>query len=40
MRVVLLTAKLAGGEVKLVAVLGDRKKETIRQFLERMAAAN
>ena len=32
--VVLVTAQLADGEVRIVAVLADRKKETVRQFLE------
>lgn len=32
--VVLVTAKLADGEVKIVAVLPDRKKATVRKFLE------
>jgi transposase len=32
--VVIVTAKLASGGVKVLAVLPDRKKQTVRQFLE------
>lgn len=32
--VVLVTARLADGTIKIVAVLPDRKKETVRRFLE------
>lgn len=37
--VVLVTAKLANGEVRIVAVLPHRRKETVRQFLESIPAA-
>jgi transposase len=32
--VVIVTARMASGEVKVLAVLPDRKKQTVRQFLE------
>ena len=34
--VVIVTGKSASGEVKVLAVLPDRKKQTVKQFLERM----
>jgi len=34
--VVIVTARSASGEVKVLAVLPDRKKQTVKQFLERM----
>jgi transposase len=34
--VVIVTGKLASGELKVLAVLPDRKKQTVKQFLERM----
>jgi transposase len=34
--VVIVTGKAASGEVKILAVLPDRKKQTVKQFLERM----
>jgi len=34
--VVIVTAKSASGEVRILAVLPDRKKQTVRQFLEAM----
>ena len=34
--VVIVTARSAAGEVKVLAVLPDRKKETVKAFLERM----
>lgn len=34
--VVLVTARSAAGEVKVLAVLPDRKKETVQAFLARM----
>jgi len=34
--VVIVTGKSASGEVKILAVLPDRKKHTVKQFLERM----
>ena len=33
--VVIVTGKAASGEVKILAVLPDRKKQTVKQFLER-----
>lgn len=37
--VVLVTAKLANGEVRIVAVLPNRRKETVRKFLESIPRA-
>jgi transposase len=34
--VVIVTGKSASGELKILAVLPDRKKQTVKQFLERM----
>ena len=34
--VVMVTGKAASGELKVLAVLPDRKKQTVKQFLERM----
>jgi transposase len=34
--VVIVTGKATSGEVKILAVLPDRKKQTVKQFLERM----
>jgi transposase len=34
--VVIVTGKATSGEVKVLAVLPDRKKQTVKQFLERM----
>jgi transposase len=34
--VVIVTGKSTSGEVKILAVLPDRKKQTVKQFLERM----
>src|SRR5262245_31103190 len=34
--VVIVTGRTASGEVKVLAVLPDRKKQTVKQFLERM----
>ena len=34
--VVIVTGRSASGEVKVLAVLPDRKKQTVKQFLERM----
>jgi len=34
--VVIVTARLAEGEVRVLAVLADRKKETVKEFLESM----
>jgi len=31
-----VTGRLATGEVRVLAVLPDRKKQTVRQFLEAM----
>ena len=38
--VVIVTGKATSGEVKVLAVLPDRKKQTVKQFLERMPAAS